>query len=54
LFAVVVLEDLVEAVLARALEGVADKSGRPAEENAAEAFFGVDCSPGGGVGGVEF
>jgi len=54
LFAVIVLEDLVEAVLARALEGVADEGRRPAEEDAAKAFFGVDCSPGGGVGGVEF
>ena len=48
------LEDLVETVLAGALEGVADQGWRPAEENAPEAFFGVDCAPGLDVGAVEF
>jgi len=35
------------------LEGVADVGGGPAEEDAAEAFFGVDGAPGLEVGGVE-
>lgn len=49
-----VLEDLVEAVLARALERVADEGRGPAEEDAADAFAGEDGAPGGEVGGVDF
>lgn len=52
-FAVEVLEDFVEAVFAGALEGVADEGWGPAEEDAAQAFFGVDATPGGEVGGVD-
>lgn len=52
--AVGVLEDFVEAVFAGALEGVADEGGGPAEEDAAEAFGGVDAAPGAQVGGVDF
>ena len=51
--AVQVLEVLVEAVLASALERVADESGRPAEEHAAQALLGEDGTPGGDVGGVD-
>ena len=46
LLAIRVLEDFVEAVLAAALEAVADECGRPAEEDAAETFGSVDCAPG--------
>ena len=53
LVAIEVLEDLVEAVLAGSLEGVADEGGGPAEEDAAEAFFAVDGSPGRDVGAVD-
>lgn len=52
LVAIEVLEDFVEAVLAGSLEGVADEGGGPAEEDAAEAFFAVDGSPGRDVGAV--
>ena len=52
--AVEVLEDLVEAVFAGALEGVADEGWGPAEEDASEAFFGGDGAPGLEVGGVDF
>ena len=48
------LEDLVEAVFPAALEAVANESRGPAEEDTAEAFFGVDGSPSGEVGGVNF
>jgi hypothetical protein len=51
--AIEVFEDLVEAVFAGALHGVADEGGRPAEEDAAQAFFGVDHFPGLRVGLVE-
>lgn len=51
--AVVVFEDLVEAVLAHALEGVAEQGRGPAEEDAGQAFGGVDGAPGRDVGGVE-
>jgi hypothetical protein len=54
LVAVKVLEDLVEAVLASALERVADEGGCPAEEDAAEPLLGIDRAPGLGVGLVEF
>ena len=54
LVAVEVLEDFVEAVFSCALEGVADEGGGPAEEDAAEAFGGVDGAPGGEVGAVDF
>lgn len=53
LFAVEVLEELIEAVFAGALERVAHKGRGPAEEDAAEAFFGEDCAPCGDVGGVD-
>lgn len=52
--AIEVLEDLVESVFAGALEGVAYECWGPAEENAAETFFGVDAAPSGEVGGVDF
>jgi hypothetical protein len=51
--AVVVLEDLIQAVLAGALEGVADERGRPAEEDAAHALVGVDLAPALDVGLVD-
>lgn len=51
--AVGVLEDLVEAVLAGALEGVAHGRGGPAEEDAAEALGAVDGAPGAEVGAVD-
>lgn len=54
LLAVEVLEVLVEAVFAGSLEGVAHEGGGPAEEDAAEAFFGEDGAPCGEVGGVDF
>lgn len=54
LVAIDVLEDFVETVLARTLEGVADQGWRPAEEDAPEAFFGVDCTPGLDIGAIEF
>ena len=47
-------EDLVKAVFAAALEAVANESGRPAEKDTAETFFGVYGPPGGDVGGVDF
>ena len=53
LLAVEVLEVLVEAVLAGSLEGVAHEGGRPAEEDAAQTFFGEDGAPCGQVGGVD-
>lgn len=53
LFAVVVFEDFVEAIFAGALEGVADEGGGPAEEDAAETFFGEDAAPGREIGGVD-
>ena len=53
LLAVPVLEDLVEAVLARALERVADKRRRPAEEDAAQALGAEDLAPGLQVGLVQ-
>jgi hypothetical protein len=49
-----VLEDLVEAVLAGALERVADKGGCPTEKDASEAFFAIDLAPGFRSGFVEF
>ena len=52
--AVEIFEDFVETVFAGALEGVADEGGGPAEEDAAETFFGEDGSPGGDVGCVDF
>lgn len=45
LLPVPVFEDLVQAVLSGTLERVSDKSGRPAEEDAAHAFFGRDGAP---------
>ena len=51
--AVEVFEDFVEPVLAGALEGVANESGGPAEEDAAETFFGEDGTPSGYVGFVD-
>ena len=36
------------------MEGVADEGGGPAEEDAAETFFGEDGTPGGDVGCVDF
>jgi hypothetical protein len=51
--AVQVLEDLVEAILPRALEGVADEGRGPAEEDAAEPFLAEDGGPGLEVGFVE-
>ena len=51
--AVEVFEDLVETVFAGTLEGVADEGGGPAEEDAAEAFFGEYGTPGGDVGFVD-
>jgi hypothetical protein len=51
--AVEVLEDLVEAVFACALHAVADEGWCPAEEHAAQTFFGVDHLPGLRVGLVE-
>ena len=51
--AVEVFEDLVETVFAGALEGVADEGGGPAEEDAAETFFGEDGTPGGDVGFID-
>lgn len=51
--AVLVLEDLVEAVLAQALEGVADERGGPAEEDPAEALGREDAAPGLEVGRVQ-
>ena len=42
---VLVLEDLVEAVFAHALERIPHKRGRPAEEDAADALFGIDGAP---------
>lgn len=53
LVAIEVLEDFVEAVLAGALEGVADESGGPAEEDATEAFFAINGPPGREVGAVD-
>lgn len=47
------LEDLVEAVFSESLEGVADEGGRPAEEDAAEAFGFEDRGPAGQVGLVD-
>lgn len=47
------LEVLVETVFPGALEGVAQEGGRPAEEDAAEAFFGEDGAPCGDVGCVD-
>ena len=35
------------------MEGVADEGGGPAEEDAAETFFGEDGTPGGDVGCVD-
>ena len=54
LVSVEVFEVLVEAVFTCALEGVADEGGGPAEEDAAETFFGYDGAPGGEVGCVDF
>jgi hypothetical protein len=54
LVAIDVLEDLVEAVLAGALERVADKGGCPTEKDASEAFFAIDLAPGFRSGFVEF
>ena len=51
--AVEVFEDFVETVFAGALEGVANEGGGPAEEDAAETFFGEDGTPGGDVGFVD-
>ena len=51
--AVEVFEDFVETVFAGALEGVADEGGGPAEEDAAETFFGVDGTPRGDVGLID-
>ena len=51
--AVEVFEDLVETVFPGALEGVADEGGGPAEEDAAETFFGEDGTPSGYVGFVD-
>ena len=48
------LEDLVEAVLAQALETVPDERRRPAEEDAADPLGTVDLGPALGVAGVEF
>jgi len=53
LVAVDMFEYLVEAVFARALHRVAEESRGPAEEDAAEPFFGVDHLPGLCVGLVE-
>lgn len=47
------LEDLVEAVFAGALEGVADGCRGPAREDAFEAFGGEDLAPGLDVGFVQ-
>ena len=52
-FAVEVFENLVETVFAGALEGVADEGGGPAEEDAAETFFGEDRTPGRDVGFID-
>jgi hypothetical protein len=35
---------LVQTILSSTLEGVAQERGRPAEEDAAQAFFGENCS----------
>lgn len=53
LFAVPVLEHFVETVFTSSLEGVANKCGRPAEEDAADTFFCEDGAPGGDVGFVD-
>lgn len=53
LLAVLVFEQFVGAVLASALEAVADESGRPAEEDAAEALRAEDGGPGLQVGLVD-
>lgn len=47
-------EHLVEAVFSSALEGISHQSRRPAKEDATEAFFGVDGTPGLDIGAVEF
>lgn len=47
------LEYFVEAVFARALEGVAYEGRRPAKEDAADALFGVYLLPSGKVRRVE-
>lgn len=52
--AVIVFEDLVRAVLARALEAVANKGGTPAGEDPSHSFIAEDFGPGLEVGGVEF
>ena len=43
------LEYFVEAVFARALEGVAYEGRHPSEEDAADALFGVYLRPSGNV-----
>ena len=47
-------ENFVEAVFTAALETVSYEGRGPTEEDAAEAFSGVDGSPGGKVGRVDF
>ena len=54
LIPVCIFEDFIKAVLARALETIADESRGPAEEDAAEAFGAEDGAPGGDIGGVDF
>lgn len=49
LFAVRILENLVKAILSRALEGVADKGGAPPKEDSSHAFGLVYLLPGGEV-----
>jgi len=53
LLAVVVLEDLVRAVLARTLERVSDEGWRPTEENTANTLGARDLGPGLDVGAVD-
>ena len=47
------LEDFVEAILAGALERIADEGWGPAEEDPTDAFFGVDGAPSLNVGAIE-
>lgn len=53
LFAVEVLEGLVESVLPSALEAVAGERGTGPEEDAFDAFLGSDCPPGAEVRAVD-
>lgn len=48
-----VLEVFIESVFAGTLEGISDECRGPTEDDTAQSFFGVDCTPCGDVGFVD-